>query len=762
MMIAQRRRMAMMQRDIQRKQQAQQQTTQRLTDEPRVYEDQPLEWAKQYGKWQIEGKELTYQQIKQMYPGAELKKSEEGIVIAYQIPQQPEITREQQLQMAREEYQQQDPLTQFGRAFFAGATRFPQLIWGTAAHTWATGDIGKGVQKAGEDIILAEYTGWKQAKAGKAGEWVTHQVLLSPAITDVVLPLAGAVAGSLAFQAIGKAGAATLGLLGKGLSTFARTAPWVVGGIASGMIGGEIGYTAALEQKGMMPKGTTVGLITRRGIQIGGAVAGAYYGSRPETLTKAEILGAKIKHPFQTGWTKLQQQPLIAKFKTPVTQYAQRYADLRLMKTHPHYQRQVYPLRQRLSDISKKLYEPTPRDIMIREGFLSYRPIKTIPKPLGKLTQRDIRFGIEEATRMPTTYQAYQQSRFYETEMGKFLPLIKKPMITEKVYFLELGKDGTISTTLIPKYRPSRMIHVDTPKVMRYVKYVEPFRQIGKEFADGIAKPVGYRYVKYVEPVQPTGKSYGGVADVGYRYVTQLKTKPVFTKTQYPRIYHSMEHYKLPSETIKPTAYYKGKPNIQTPTITVTRQFKPQFTGYIVTSDLAKLEEMEEGIEQEIHPRYGKIFEKPTLQKKAPFTLTIPQTQIQTAPSQQLKPELLTMQQPLSGQISKQIRITEPVSIKISDSALMQNLLQQQKQEQMQLLKYKQPPELILKPPTFGTTPPQEPPTYTQKPIQPVFIPFLWFGDEPIKKPTIKTTGLFEGLWKMRGIKIFDPFERIT
>ena len=119
----------------------------------------------------------TYQQ-----EGYQVERTEEG----YRFYKSPEQVRKEELSRIRSEYKSQPPATQFGRAFFAGATQFPSLVYETALSPFT----GKSQKEIGEDIVLRESEAYKRVRSGDVGGFVVQDVVLSPAGVEVGITLA--------------------------------------------------------------------------------------------------------------------------------------------------------------------------------------------------------------------------------------------------------------------------------------------------------------------------------------------------------------------------------------------------------------------------------------------------------------------------------------------------------------------------------------------------------------------------------------------
>lgn len=625
------------------------------------------------------------------------------------------LYQEQHMKQIKKEYAEQPPVVQFGRAFFAGVTQFPTLVEETAAGMLTEGLKGvkkgpvgmaagyglgfmKGKKKAQEMIITREAAGFKKLREGKKKEWFVEEVALSPAITDVVLPMTVGYGLGLGFQAVGKAGtAATAGITKKALTGFARYAPKAVAGTASGVIGVETGRTAALEKMGKLPSGTFASSLARLGTQIGSAFVGGYYGSRPETLARAEQIGRAVKQPFKTGLQKIVKTPISQKIKTPIQQFKMKDIDIRMAKAmlkQPQLAEKVRAfegptVRQRLSEIGGKLktqiYEPSAREIMMRAGMLeTYKMRPYTYKPVGKTAYRDVMAQIAEAQQIPSKYETYLYGKTAEIEgiRGvKFLKLEGKPATFARAYRLEVEPVTGKVVTKLAGVRPAKEIQIGDKVIgYRYIKSVKPFKAIHEYKPFGVTD-VGYRYVTALKtkPLKTVKLKPFGISDVGYRYVTEAPTRLKFAKLKFPTVYRGVEAYGLPAISMKELEKQVRVKKVKPEFITVGALKTDQITRYDLRR-LAELERMEEGILKTPHPIYEKKIKPMQLER------------IETALLPEQFQKMLPTERVLFEQIQKPEKIVTPVSVSILESALIpksmveQQPLQLQKQKLEQLL----------------------------------------------------------------------------
>jgi len=95
----------------------------------------------------------------------------------------------------------------------------------------------------------------------------------------------------LGFRGVGAAAVGTTGLKAKVLGTFATRGPWVAGGTISAVVGADIGMSAAYEEHGLLPKGTTLTKSILYGSQFYAAGLGAIRAATfKKPIIKKELL----------------------------------------------------------------------------------------------------------------------------------------------------------------------------------------------------------------------------------------------------------------------------------------------------------------------------------------------------------------------------------------------------------------------------------------------------------------------------------------
>jgi len=143
-----------------------------------------------------------------------------------------------------------------------------------------------------EKSISAEHMKWEYGMAKKQS--VPSMYLHSPAFRNVVIPMSmGAVLKPvMGFMATKGTFLATSGktVAGRTLGRTMFYSPYVVGGVAMGYTGGQIGVLAKKEQLGLVPGGTTATSIGELGLQLGFITAGA----RTKWVTKTS--SSKLAH----------------------------------------------------------------------------------------------------------------------------------------------------------------------------------------------------------------------------------------------------------------------------------------------------------------------------------------------------------------------------------------------------------------------------------------------------------------------------------
>ena len=128
-------------------------------------------------------------------------------------------------------------------------------------------------------------------------------------------------------KAIGTAGRELLigtggkSLLGKTMVGFSRATPYVFIGTAGTTVGTDIGSTLAYEEKGFLPKGTTLGKIAKYGTMFYSAGLGAKWAQQSHPKLSSIAKG------MSKGWVKF-TEPVSAR----VSDFKGKFADVRLAK----------------------------------------------------------------------------------------------------------------------------------------------------------------------------------------------------------------------------------------------------------------------------------------------------------------------------------------------------------------------------------------------------------------------------------------------
>jgi len=359
----------------------------------------------------------------------------------------------------KEAWAQMTPLQQFSKTFVTSVTQFPKTIYSFAQETGYallgdTEQVVKTHKRLESDVIKGGYDIEQAVQKGKRGEGYgeyAKTIALSPAMTDVVYPFAIGAGFSAAFSAVGRA-AVTASKAGSiwatPLKLYATKAPWVFTGIMSGAVGAEIKYTAAMEQKGQLPEGSTANLLSRLGMQFTMAGLGAKWANEIYPSTIAEIQGnhgklkgmKKVPDPYKfKNMTKAEMKKVLlretAKMKVPgevqegfgigsniSPKYRQQYEIL--MNAYKAYSGEPAPvgssLRQSISEFSSK----------IKTKFSTVGRKTTIPKEL-RLTewtpQKEftVKSYVDELVH-GTLRSSPEQSQFYKNNAKKIEAALRR------------------------------------------------------------------------------------------------------------------------------------------------------------------------------------------------------------------------------------------------------------------------------------------------------------------------------------------------
>ena len=161
-------------------------------------------------------------------------------------------------------------IKQYGKAFGASVLK----------GTYDPGFWIAAVQGEGSAYLYEkEAPMYDKLQKGDVSSFLIEDVALSPGMTNIVYPYLGGAALGAGFKTVGAAGAAAgSSTVGKVLTTYAKTAPWVAGGTASVTIGADIGLTAARQNTGDWTKDWTSPEVISKTATIGLQVGSAYLG----------------------------------------------------------------------------------------------------------------------------------------------------------------------------------------------------------------------------------------------------------------------------------------------------------------------------------------------------------------------------------------------------------------------------------------------------------------------------------------------------
>jgi len=282
--------------------------------------------------------------------------------------------------------------------------------------TWTAAWEGK----LAERQARKQYEDVQKIKAGKGWEvWVGVQI---PAYTNVILPLAGGALLSKGFTAVGAAGKAAAGTTtGTVLTGYATYAPYVIGGTMSALVGADIGKTKALEDKGILPKGSTAQKLIGLGMQVPSVIAGSKLASM--RIGKGAPLSERLAQGYQRvkgripGYEKITGAP--RKFAYQQTQAKIRYAQQHGMRYDPR-----LSYMERLSISQPKVY----KTIQTVKGKFS------VPKKISYTELRQLPPGYEEA--LP--FEEPMTTKQFKTPTGPSYWETARPW--ERIVFMPHGK----------------------------------------------------------------------------------------------------------------------------------------------------------------------------------------------------------------------------------------------------------------------------------------------------------------------------------
>jgi hypothetical protein len=244
-------------------------------------------WVEQHGVFKVDDKTMTYAELKKAQPAVVLKYTPEGYIPVLDIDK-----------WYRDFYKDTGVTGDVHRAAGAAMGVFDVGVWSRA--------ITEGPAEAGKYIREREYrqiTAIQQAETAseRLKAWAMPQ---ADAYTTAIVPLATGATFKFVAAPFLKAG--TVALTTKGAAIAAKGAtitgktiqysPYVMKGVTMSAIGAKIGATAAFEEAGRVPEGTTLKMGVQTGMFIAGAVGGP---TMKPTTAKA------LQATYQKTYTKL-------------------------------------------------------------------------------------------------------------------------------------------------------------------------------------------------------------------------------------------------------------------------------------------------------------------------------------------------------------------------------------------------------------------------------------------------------------------------
>jgi len=242
----------------------------------KMSKEEKLVWYKEHAEFGVVGEEKkSWSEIKKENPFWELTIKDSEPVI-----ETPDTSERLLLKWHRAKYKDVEPVTGFVGKYSAA------LIHGTFDPEFWIKLVRGGPERARVVVARGERRVEPLIKEGKWGEYA-WSVVTSPGYTNIVLPFVAGAGIGAAFKGIGLAAKGATGVTGKVLTKFATKTPYVYGGIIAGMVGTDIGYTAAMEEKGLVKPDTTLAKISRYGMQFTFAGLGAKWATSPKTAQAA-------------------------------------------------------------------------------------------------------------------------------------------------------------------------------------------------------------------------------------------------------------------------------------------------------------------------------------------------------------------------------------------------------------------------------------------------------------------------------------------
>jgi len=380
--------------------------------------------------------------------------------------------------------------------------------------------------------------------------YVIEDVVLADPMKYIVYPFAIGAGFTAGFGAVGSAGAAASGTAtGTVLTGFATYAPIVTGGTMAGIVGADIGYSAALEQAGKLPEGTTGTKAIAIGMSVLSAGAGAEWAANPQTQAAFKQFGKNANNKFNASIKKFpaldKQIQNIKTFKS--IGYEQRIM-AQSVRNYPFHSLEgtKAPVGYRVRSFIQ--------NVNLKEPSASYYIQKYTP---GQTSRGDILtagrkpYGSQDlfmAQRAPVKWGGYETSWDY--------------------YRGSMAMEGYKDTGFIREYYPRRpsMVKVNNylfdPKTRQVIKleadYTKPIDYKGKVVELSERPGFEFRTPEYKDPI----KFYRG--------------KVINLKTKYTKPYPDFAKGRIPKDVLQGETYIgiKGIKSSYSPW-----KFKPVVTG---------------------------------------------------------------------------------------------------------------------------------------------------------------------------------------
>ncbi len=312
-----------------------------------------------------------------------------------------------------------------------------------------------------EYLYQKEYGHQKLLKEGK--QWDVWFDVQAPAWTNIILPFA---AGAILGPALGYISKAGSTLVGPGAGVGAKTLgtvmsyyPYVAGGIFTGMAGGDIAATYAMEEKEIVPPGATLTKTAQYGMIFSSAIAGGYWASRPSTIA------AYHKTVQKLGTVK--ELPGVRSIYGKISRFTETHAMRQTVKDYPFYswEGQKLPLGSRVKGrLIELFHEPRPKDYFTPVDYRGELLLES--RPYG--TSKQVTSWEQISGKRPDPFTSYRPTKVwggYEASWSLYHTTVTTP----KLFPFKKPIETPTRTWLIPTKEGIKYVFFKVNKVTKFI-----------------------------------------------------------------------------------------------------------------------------------------------------------------------------------------------------------------------------------------------------------------------------------------------------